>query len=340
MAGAVPPDRPEAQPRRPPRFAVASPYWRGRPPAEAIEVAVGADAAGFPEIWLGETNAYDAFAVAAAVAARTRGAKLVVGPLPVSVRSPALLAMGIAAVAEIGGRPAGLALGTSSPAIVEGWHGARRVSGPAAIEEVTACLRGLFAGGRSHLEGTAARSVGFRLRGPVPGTTIDVAAGGPRMAALAARVGDGLVANMVSPAQLAALREAAGLHAAEGADPPPARLAVWVQTALDPRPEDRAAFKRDLAIYLGAPGYGERFSELGSGELVAAVRDGLGLEEAAARIPDELPEAIGAFGDIATVGARVGEYVAAGADTVVLQPVTYGDPGGRRVLSALSGALL
>ncbi|MEA2249329.1 MAG: hypothetical protein QOH46_3858 [Solirubrobacteraceae bacterium] len=340
MADAGSEDLPDGHPARPPRFAVASPYWRGRPPGEAIEVAVNADGEGFPEIWLGETNAYDAFAIAAAVAGRTRGSKLVVGPLPVSVRSPALLAMGIAAVAEVGGRPAGLALGTSSPAIVEGWHGARRVSGLTAIEEVTSCLRGLFAGERSRLEGAAARSVGFRLRGPLSGTTIDIAAGGPRMAALAARVGDGIVANMVSPAQLTALGAAAGLARRSGTEPASARLAVWVQLGLEPSADDRAAFKRDLVIYLGAPGYGERFSELGFGELVAAVRDGLGTEEAAARIPDELPEAIGAFGDIATVCARVADYVAAGADTVVLQPVTYGDPGGRRVLSALSGALL
>ena len=106
------------------------PFWLDRPPQEALEVAANAARLGYPEIWIGEMLHFDAFALAGAVARMSERPIITVGPLPIDLRDPVALAMGIGSIAVIGGRPARLAVGASSPAVVERWHG-RRWSGQA-----------------------------------------------------------------------------------------------------------------------------------------------------------------------------------------------------------------
>src|SRR4051794_26779227 len=89
-------------------LAVTLPYWLDRPAAEAMAVAANSQRAGIDELWVGEMATFEAFALAGALAATTTIARLVVGPLPVVLRDPVLLAMGVASVGEVGGRPAHL----------------------------------------------------------------------------------------------------------------------------------------------------------------------------------------------------------------------------------------
>ena len=99
------------------------PFWFDRPAEEALEIARAAEESGYDELWVGELATFDAFALAGAIARETRNLRLVVGPLAVGVRSPVALALGIHSVALLGGRAADIALGASTPVIVEGWHG-------------------------------------------------------------------------------------------------------------------------------------------------------------------------------------------------------------------------
>src|SRR5205085_9325583 len=98
--------------------------WQDREPLEALETARWAEELGYDELWIGEMATFDAFALGAAIAARTERIPLTVGPLAVAVRDPMALALGTASVAALGGgRRVGLALGSSSPVLVAGWHG-------------------------------------------------------------------------------------------------------------------------------------------------------------------------------------------------------------------------
>ena len=106
------------------RLSVVLGEWLDRPIDADLAVAVEADRLGYGEVWVGEMAKLDAPAMAAAVVARTARIEPVLGPLAVTVRSPAQIALAAATVAAMG-RRAHVALGTSSD-VVAAWHGRDR----------------------------------------------------------------------------------------------------------------------------------------------------------------------------------------------------------------------
>jgi probable F420-dependent oxidoreductase len=276
------------------------PQWYGMEPRQSLEVAVNGDRHGFGEIWIGQMASFDAFALAAVVARETQRASIWVGPLALAVRDPVSMALGTATISHLGGRPAHLALGSSTRTIVRDWHG-RRWGGnvllaTATIEE----LRPLLAGERA-LDG-------FRLRAPFPGSQIGLAAFGAEMLKVASRLADRLVLNLLTPAQVAAFRARTELP-----------ITIWVPAALDPGEEARLQVIRELKAYLAAPAYAEMFRQAG-------------LED-----PDQIATRVSAMGSLDQVRERIAAYHAAGAATVAVVPVTAEDPGGDRLLAAIGG---
>ncbi len=124
---------------------------------------------------------FDAFALATAIGIRAPGLGLRIGPLPISVRTPASIALGASSVAAITGAQVDIALGASSPFIVSGWHDRDWSHSAARMRETIECLRPILRGERSDYDGTLVRSHGFRLRNPLPHSRIGVGAFGPSM---------------------------------------------------------------------------------------------------------------------------------------------------------------
>ncbi|MFB9837750.1 LLM class flavin-dependent oxidoreductase, partial [Actinoallomurus acaciae] len=118
--------------------------WLDRPPEEALHTAVLADRLGFGELWIGETGTWDAFALATAVGLATDTIALTVGPVPVAVRDPAMIAMGAASVTALTRRRVGVALGTSNPTLVEDWHGRSRAGAAGTLEESVRAVAALL----------------------------------------------------------------------------------------------------------------------------------------------------------------------------------------------------
>lgn len=318
-----------------PRVEGVLPFWLDRPAAEALDVAAAAQRAGLQGLWIGELQSFDAFALATAVGGRAPGLPLTVGPLAVGVRSPAALALGLRSVATLTGSPVALALGASSPVIVTGWHDRDWAHAASRTRETIAALRPILAGERAAFAGAHVRTHGFRLREPLPDARIAVAAFGPAMTGVAARHADQVVLNLVPPEHVRAVRATIDVEAhAAGRTPP--ELAVWVPAALEPGPPAQAQLAAQLAIYLGAPGYGELFASLGFGALVERARAGARRAELAGAVPLELLERVGALGSADAVAARIATYHDAGADTVGVAPSTAEDPRGSGVLAALS----
>jgi probable F420-dependent oxidoreductase len=311
------------------------PYWLDRPDEEALGVADAVRDAGLAGLWVGEMATFDAFALATAVGLRTEGGPaLTIGPLAVGVRSPVAIALGASSVATLTGAEVGIALGASSPLIVAGWHDREWAHAAARTRETIEALRPILAGERADHDGEHVRAHGFRLRAPLPGARISVAAFGPAMTRVAARHADEVVLNLVPPEHVRAVRATIDAEAtAAGRDAPPA-LAVWVPAALDPGEAARAQLAAQLAVYLAPPGYGEMFTELGFGSLVERARSGARRAEVAAALPFELLQQVGAVGSAGEVARRVAEYRAAGADRVGIAPSTAEDPDGRGVLRA------
>ncbi|TAM87118.1 MAG: LLM class F420-dependent oxidoreductase [Jatrophihabitans sp.] len=302
----------------------------GRDPRCVLDGARAADELNYPELWLGEMAMFDAFALATAAAHATSRIALTVGPLAVDIRTPVGIAMGVGSVAALTGRRVGVALGTSSPVVVERWHGRVRECGTARLADSVAALRLLLAGEKVDFDGAVLSTHGFRLLVPPEAPSVTIAAFGERAVRVAARHADRMVLNLVTPATVRRLRGMLEAAAPAGRTP---RLAVWVSAALNPTPEALTHLRRAKVGYLAAPGYGEMFTEAGFGDLVAFAGGRPRPAEVLARIPDELPAAVGAIGDVDTVRARVSEYFDAGADEVVLNPATEGDPGGRATLA-------
>jgi len=146
-----------------------------------------------------------------------------------------------------------------------------------------------------------------------------------------------VVLNLTTPQQVATVH-AALTAAARAVNRPAPPLTVWVSAAVDPGPATRRQLASQLSAYVGAPGYGEMFSDAGFAAIVSLARSGtLRRADLSERIPPQLIEAVGAIGDRTAVCERIAAFHAAGADTVAIVPATADDPGGRRVLTAAAG---
>lgn len=314
---------------------VVLPYWQDRPPLEALDVARAADRGGFDELWIGEMATFDAFAIAAAIARETERVPLTIGPLAAGVRDPVAIARGIASVATLAGRPVGLALGASTPAVVSAWHGRRWERVATTLRETIAAVRPILAGEKAAFEGEVVRARGFRLRLDAPRSPITLAAFGARTVALAAEAADRMVVNLLTPEQAATLRERLeGAARAAGRPAPP--LAAWVVAAVDPAADTLEQIRTAIVPYLAPPGYGEMFAGAGFGALVERARAGAHPRDLRDALPAELIAAVAAVGDAAAVRARIAAYRAAGVDHVAIVPATAGDPAGARTLAAVN----
>ncbi len=317
------------------KFSVVTPLWQDRPPRENLEIAKLADALGYPELWVGEMATYDAFAFATAAGLATERIALAVGPLAVSVRTPLTMALGIASVAQLTGRPAALAIGASSTVVVQEWHGRPRTRTARHLEETAQILRGLLDGEKVDFSGELASCRGYRLRlDPAPGP-LTVAAFGPAAVDVAARCADRMLLNMVTPASLGQFRVRLDRAAAAAGRSAP-RLAVWLTCAVDPAPEALEQLQRAIVGYLAAPGYSEMFTEAGFAELVEFARTRPHPRELLGAMPAGLIPAIGLVGSESVIAGRLEDYRAAGADEICLVPATAGDPLARRSLEAMS----
>lgn len=313
-------------------LSVVLPYWLDRAPLEAVEIARHADELGFPELWIGEMATFDAFALAGALARETKQIQLTVGPLPVGGRSAVALALGIGSIAELAGRPVGVALGASNPMIVSGWHERDWRQPPARMSAMIETLRQLFSGARVQRHDSILRVDNFKLRTSPGRVPITVAAFAPRMLDVAARLGDRVVINLMTVEQIAKIRQR--LDSSTAATRP--LLACWTPVAIDPSPSGLRQLAEQVAIYLAAPGYAEMFEEAGFTDLVAAARGGARRLELAARISVDLLQSVAAVGSPREVERLLAARHAAGADEICLVPATADDPGAKRLLQSLA----
>ncbi|MGW4063768.1 LLM class F420-dependent oxidoreductase [Amycolatopsis sp. NPDC004747] len=322
------------------RLSVSLGLWQDRPPEEALETARAAEAAGYPELWIGEMATWDAFALGTAIGAATSRISLTFGPLAVTVRDPATIAVGVASVAALTGRSTGVALGTSSDVVVRGWHGRSRSRAATALAESAIAVRQLLAGEKSTVDGQVVGSRGYRLRLAAPKSPLTIAAFGPRALDVAARHADRMVVNLVSPAAAATLVR--GLNAAAaraGTTPPP--VAAWVVGAADPGPAETEQLRRGVVGYLAAPGYADMFRAEGFGDLVDFARTRPHPRELLAAVPVEAIAAVGLLGSGAEIAAKAAEYAKAGVDELAIVPATSDDdPGGAKTLVACRSAVV
>jgi probable F420-dependent oxidoreductase len=325
-----------------PVLSVSLGLWQDRPAAEVVRTAQVADALGYGEIWIGEMATFDAFALGAVVAERTTRAALTIGPLAVAVRDPVMIAMGAGSLAELTGRTVNVALGSSSPVLVQQWHGRRQERTALALAESATAVRTLLDGGKADVAGEVIRTRGFRLRTRAPSSPLTIAAFGRGAVKVAARHADRMVINLVTPKSAARLVEM--LHdecRAAGRPVPP--VAAWVAAVVSPAVAGPVVgtgveqLRRGLVAYMSAPGYGEMFAEAGFADVVRFARTGPHPGDLLAAIPPEIVGHVSLVGDEPGVRTRMAEYADAGVDEIALVPgSSEADPAGVGTLTALA----
>jgi probable F420-dependent oxidoreductase len=149
-----------------------------------------AEAAGYTDLWSGETNGPDGFTPLALSAAWTDRMRLGTGVVGVFQRGPALLAQEASALADASGGRFALGIGSSSDRIVEGWNGIPFERPLSRVRETVEFLETALAGERT--------ATGFKLeQKPASEVPIVLAALRGRMLQLAVERAAGAFSNFL-----------------------------------------------------------------------------------------------------------------------------------------------
>ena len=137
---------------------------------DCVELAVKAEQEwGYEAIWLAEVSGPDSFSLAGAIAQATSRIEIGTAIVPVYNRTPVVLAMSAATLADLSGGRFKLGLGTSSHAITEEWNGIALKQPLGRTRETVTVLRQALGGHKTDLEGETLRS-----RGSGESTGVDV----------------------------------------------------------------------------------------------------------------------------------------------------------------------
>ena len=298
--------------------------------ADHVVTAVLAEQLGYESGWVTEVQGPDAVSVLTACAGATTTLKLSTGIVSTYTRSPFLAAMTFASLAEYSGGRVSAGFGTSTPAIVEGWHGLGFAKPLATTREYVDLFRRLVAGER--VKSTGRFNIrGASLRGPsahpIP---VYIAALNDGMLALAAEVADGVVLNFPT---LNYTRHAIsvlenGLQKA-GRERASFEIVANFRTGIGDFDPIANMLRRELITYFLAPVYQRVFTSDGYGsdiEAVGKIWAGGQRPEAIAAIPDAFVDAHSIIGSRSACASRVEEFLARGIDSAVLFPVASEGP--------------
>jgi probable F420-dependent oxidoreductase len=291
-----------------PRWGLTLPF-AGVPLSATEPLVRRAEAAGWDDLWTGETNGPDGFTPLALATGWTERMRLGTGVVNAFTRGPAVLAQHARALADASGGRFVLGIGSSSDVIVERWNGIPFERPLTRVRETVAALRPVLAGERG--------PGGFKLETPPPHPVpIYVAALRDRMLALGGEVGDGTFLNFLPIS--AVDHVVATIAPREGHD-------VVCRFFCIPQPveEGLGVARFMFAGYATVPVYEQFFRALGWGDaidpMVRAWRAG-DRKLAVERAPEELLREVFVFGRPPELRERLEQYAAGGITSLCLLP--------------------
>jgi len=291
------------------------------------ELVKRAEAAGYTDLWSGETNGPDGFTPIAFAAAQTERVRVGTGVVGVFTRGPALLAQQAAAMADASSGRFALGIGASSDRIVEGWNGIpfekpyTKVA--ATVDYLKVALAGERAPGGFKLEAAPAH--------PIP---LVLAALRGRMLRLAVDKADGAFTNFLPLSGLP--------QVVEGIDGAPEGFELLCRFFCLPgeREQVELVARFMFSSYITVPVYEAFYRWLGHGDaidpMVAAWQAG-DRQAAAAAAPWDLIEDMFIFGEPGAMKERLGAFVAGGITLPILTPITTPDKLGELIDSLAPG---
>jgi probable F420-dependent oxidoreductase len=274
-----------------------------------------AEAAGYTDLWSGETAGPDGFTPLSLSAAWTERARLGTGVVGVFQRGPALLAQEAAALAGASQGRFALGIGSSSDRIVEGWNDIPFEKPLTKVRETLDFLQVALAGERT--------STGFKLESPpqepVP---IVLAALRGKMLELAVERAQGAFTNFLPLGGLPKVTaQLAG--ASEGFE-----LLCRFFCIPGEREQVEPLARFMFSSYITVPVYANFYRWLGYGEqidpMIAAWEAG-DRQAAAAAAPWELIEDMFVFGSPEQMKERLAAFVEGGITLPILTPIVTPD---------------
>jgi probable F420-dependent oxidoreductase len=283
--------------------------------AEHEEHVRRAEAAGYTDLWSGETAGPDGFTPLALSAAWTERARLGTGIVGVFQRGPALLAQEAAALASASEGRFVLGIGSSSDRIVEGWNGIPFEKPLSKVRATLDFLQAALAGERTE--------TGFKLETPpAQRVPIVLAALRGKMLELATERADGAFTNFLPLGGLA--KVTAQLDGAPDGFELLCRFFCLPGEREAVEPLARFMF----SSYITVPVYTAFYRWLGYGEqidpMVAAWEAG-DRQAAAAAAPWEVIEEMFLFGTPEQMRERLGRFVEGGITLPILTPIVTPD---------------
>jgi probable F420-dependent oxidoreductase len=280
-----------------------------------------AEAAGYTDIWSGETNGPDGFTPLALAAAWTDQVRLGTGVVGVMQRGRALLAQEAAALADASHGRFALGIGASSDRIIEGWNRMPFERPLSRVSETIDFLRTALAGERA--------DGGFKLeRPPEMKVPIIVAALRGKMLRLAVEKGDGAMSNFLPLAGLPQVVEQL-----EGA-PEGFELLCRFFCIPGEREQVEPLARFMFSSYITVPVYEAFYRWLGYGERIDEMVDAWNAKDrqkAAQAAPWDLIEEMFIFGSPEQMRERLGAFVEGGITLPVITPITTPDRLGQLI---------
>ena len=294
----------------------------GLPPDRIGEIAATAERAGFSSVFIAEGHG-DALTLCYPVAAATSRVEVGTAIANAALRPPVLAAKTTELLSRASGGRFILGLGTGNP-FMNGQFGLAPFAPLPMMEEYVAVVRAVLAG--QPYEGALFNAgwVPLDVPRPEPVPPVYLAALGPRMLALAGRIADGVLLNLMSPEQAGRAADMVRSAAAgAGRDPASVRVACVVHCCLSADAVTaEAAARAVVPRYVLHPAAPRLFGgDLDEVRRLTMAGDRAG---AAARVPLPVAAEFVAYGDADACRARVAEYAKAGIDLAVVFPVAAG----------------
>jgi probable F420-dependent oxidoreductase len=282
--------------------------------ADSEDAVRRAEAAGYTDVWSGETNGPDGFTPLAIASQWTDEVRLGTGVVGVMQRGRALLAQEAAALADASGGRFALGIGASSDRIIEGWNGMPFERPRSKVSETIDFLRTVLAGERG--EG------GFKFEtAPAHEIPIIVAALRGKMLDLAVEKGDGAMTNFLP---LSGLPQVTGQLKEAGA-PEGFELLCRFFCLAGEREQVEPIARFMFSSYITVPVYENFYRWLGHGEKIDPMVEAWAAKDrqkAGELAPWDLIEDMFIFGSPEEMKERLNAYVDGGITLPIITPIT------------------
>jgi probable F420-dependent oxidoreductase len=282
---------------------------------DQVELVKRAEAAGYTDLWSGETAGPDGFTPLAFAAAHTEGVRVGTGVVGVFQRGPALLAQQAAAMADATGGRFALGIGASSDRIVEGWNGIPFEKPYSKVAETVDFLDVALAGDRT--------PNGFKLESkPEHEIPVILAALRGRMLRLAVERADGAFTNFLPISGLPKV--------VEGIEGAPEGFELLCRFFCLPgaREEVEPIARFMFSSYITVPVYEAFYRWLGHGDAIDPMVHawkGKERQKAAAEAPWELIEEMFILGEPDEMHEQLARFTDGGITLPILTPITQPD---------------